>query len=138
MLVGEVHESHVTQRFAKRISRMTRLILITVTLLATLWVLLGLGVVPQPLARLVQPVVGLACSLAIPALIITSYAAPGLLRDVVADGLLDIDILARLAGMNGLQSMPMVRGADDDGVHILQFQEPAVILKLPGRAADFF
>ncbi|MBI2823326.1 MAG: tetratricopeptide repeat protein [Planctomycetia bacterium] len=64
---------------------MTRLILITVATLLALWILLNLGIVPEPLARLFEPLVGLACSLAIPALIITSYAAPGLLRDVADD-----------------------------------------------------
>ena len=56
---------------------MTRLILITVSLLAALWFLLVLGILPAPVARLVEPVVGLACSLAIPALFITSYVCRG-------------------------------------------------------------
>jgi tetratricopeptide (TPR) repeat protein len=64
---------------------MSRLILVTVVVLAALWLLLGLQVLPEPVARLVEPVVGLACSLAIPALFFTAYAAPGLLRGVAAD-----------------------------------------------------
>jgi len=64
---------------------MTRLILITIVVLAVLWVLLGLGVLPQPVEHVVAPVVGMACSLAIPAIIVTSYAAPGLFRDVADD-----------------------------------------------------
>lgn len=64
---------------------MTRLILITIVVLAVAWVLVGLGVLPEPLARVVEPIVGLACSLAVPAFFITAYAAPGLLRSVVDD-----------------------------------------------------
>ena len=56
-----------------------------VAVLAALWVLLGLGVLPEPVQMIVQPIVGLACSLAIPAILITSYAAPGLIRNVVDD-----------------------------------------------------
>jgi len=64
---------------------MTRLILITVVVLVALWLLLNLGVVPEALAGVVEPIVGLACSLAFPLLIVTSYAAPGLIRDVADD-----------------------------------------------------
>jgi tetratricopeptide (TPR) repeat protein len=64
---------------------MTRLILITVAVFVVLWLLLAWGVLPEPLARVVEPIVGLACSLAVPALFITAYAAPGLLRDVADD-----------------------------------------------------
>src|SRR5262249_3252944 len=64
---------------------MTRLILITIVVLAALWVLLGLGVLPQPVELVVAPIVGMACSLALPAIIVTSYAAPGLFRDVADD-----------------------------------------------------
>jgi tetratricopeptide (TPR) repeat protein len=64
---------------------MTRLMLITVGVIAVLWLLLGLGILPAPVARLVEPIVGLAFSLAIPALFITAYVAPGLFHEVAAD-----------------------------------------------------
>jgi tetratricopeptide (TPR) repeat protein len=64
---------------------MTRMILYGIVVLAAAWVLLGLGVLPEPLERVVEPVVGLACSLAVPAIIVTAYVAPGLLRGVVDD-----------------------------------------------------
>jgi tetratricopeptide (TPR) repeat protein len=64
---------------------MTRLILITVAVLAALWVLLNLGVLPDAVVMVVAPIVGLACSLAVPVVLVTAYAAPGLLRNVVED-----------------------------------------------------
>jgi hypothetical protein len=42
------------------------------------------------------------------------YDAPTL-ADIVADRLLDIDILARLHGPNGRQRVPMIRRSDEDG-----------------------
>jgi tetratricopeptide (TPR) repeat protein len=64
---------------------MTRLILITIVVLVVAWVLIGLGVLPEPIARVVEPIVGLACSLAVPAIFLTAFLAPGLLRSVVDD-----------------------------------------------------
>jgi tetratricopeptide (TPR) repeat protein len=64
---------------------MTRLILVSIVVLAAAWLLLTLGVLPAPLARVIEPVVGLACSLAVPALFLTVYVAPGLLRSVADD-----------------------------------------------------
>jgi tetratricopeptide (TPR) repeat protein len=64
---------------------MTRLILITIIALVIAWALLGLGVLPEPVANFVEPIVGLACSLAVPGLLITAYAAPGLLHSVADD-----------------------------------------------------
>jgi tetratricopeptide (TPR) repeat protein len=64
---------------------MTRIILSAFAVLAVLWLLLGIGVLPEPVERLVEPIVGLACSLAVPMFFLTAYAAPGLLRGVVED-----------------------------------------------------
>lgn len=64
---------------------MTRIILSAFAVLLVLWLLLGIGVLPERIERLVEPVVGLACSLAVPAFFLTAYTAPGLLRGVVED-----------------------------------------------------
>src|SRR5215813_9721953 len=64
---------------------MTRLILLIIVVLTGFWLLLAIGILPEPLANVVRPVVGTASSLAIPALVITAYAAPGLLRSLVDD-----------------------------------------------------
>src|SRR5208283_1123793 len=50
-------------------------------------------------------------------------------EDVMSAWLLHIHILARLAGPDGLQSMPMVRGSDGDGVNGLVIEDLAHILK---------
>ena len=64
---------------------MTRLILISIITLVVLWLLLAIGIVPEALAVFIRPVIGTATSLAIPALFLTAYAAPGLIRNVVDD-----------------------------------------------------
>ena len=64
---------------------MTRLIIYTVGVLAALWLLLSLGILPEPISHVVESVVGIVCSLALPAIIITSYAAPGIWQNVAAD-----------------------------------------------------
>src|SRR5690606_34634690 len=43
-------------------------------------------------------------------------------------GLLDIDVLAGLAGPDGRQRMPMVRGGDGDGIDILVVEDGAHVL----------
>jgi hypothetical protein len=50
--------------------------------------------------------------------------------------LFDVDVLARLAGVDGLQGVPVVGGADDHGVHVLALQQPAVVAELPRVGAD--
>jgi tetratricopeptide (TPR) repeat protein len=64
---------------------MSRLVLSFVALLAVLWVLLGLGILPPAVAAVVEPIVGLACSLFVPLLFLTAYLAPGLFREVIDD-----------------------------------------------------
>ncbi len=56
--------------------------------------------------------------------------------DAQRDRLLDIDILARLAGVDGLQGVPVVGCGDDDGVHVLEFEQLAVVLEPLGAGAD--
>ena len=64
---------------------MARFVLIAVVVLIVLWLLVAAGALPDPVARLVEPIVGVASSLAIPGLIITAYVAPGLFHEVAAD-----------------------------------------------------
>ncbi len=64
---------------------MRRLIVLVILVLAALWLLLEAGVLPEPVANLAAPVVGLACSLAFPGMLIIAYTAPGLFRDVADD-----------------------------------------------------
>jgi tetratricopeptide (TPR) repeat protein len=64
---------------------MARFVLIAVVVLVVLWLLLSAGVLPGPVARVAEPIVGVASSLTIPALIITAYVAPGLFHEVAAD-----------------------------------------------------
>ena len=47
---------------------------------------------------------------------------------VVGDGLLDVDVLACLAGQDGCGCMPMKRGRDDDAVDLLIVQDPPDVL----------
>lgn len=60
---------------------MRRLILTGFAVLAILWLLLQLQVLPAPVARIVAPIVGLACSFACPLFFLTILLAPGLYRD---------------------------------------------------------
>src|ERR1043165_9416422 len=64
---------------------MTRQILLVIVSLALVWLLLAVGLVPEPLAAPLGALVGGASSLFFPALLITAYVAPGLLRDLVDD-----------------------------------------------------
>ncbi len=64
---------------------MTRIILITIAVLASLWILVGIGALPDSLAMVVEPVLGLVSSLALPLLFLTAYVAPGLIQGVAAD-----------------------------------------------------
>ena len=57
-------------------------------------------------------------------------------RDAQRGGLLDIDILPGLAGVDGLQGVPVVGRGDDHGVHVLQLEELAVVLEPLGVGAD--
>src|SRR5262245_53127582 len=50
--------------------------------------------------------------------------------------LLDIDVLASLARQDGHERMPMVGCGDEDGVHILVFEQTAEILVELGTPAD--
>ena len=57
------------------------------------------------------------------------------LEDVVAARLLDVHVLARLAGPNRQQRVPMVRRGDRDGVEILVVEHLAEVLHALGRVA---
>ena len=59
-------------------------------------------------------------------------------RHAQRERLLDIDILARGASFDHLERVPVVGGADDHGIHILQFEQTAVVLELLRLAADLF
>ena len=50
------------------------------------------------------------------------------LEDVVADRLLDVDVLARLAGPDRRQRVPVVRRGDRDGVDLVVVEDPAEVL----------
>ncbi len=56
---------------------------------------------------------------------------------VVAAGLFNIDMLARLEAGDRHRGMPVVRGSDGDGVHILQLKDVAKILVNGGRGTHF-
>ena len=58
--------------------------------------------------------------------------------DVVAARLLDEDVLARLAGPNGQQRVPMVRRHDGDGVERLVVEHAAEVLDALRRVAGQF
>ena len=47
--------------------------------------------------------------------------------DVMTDRLLAIDVFPRLAGENGLNGVPMIRGSDDDGVNVFPIEDLAEI-----------
>jgi tetratricopeptide (TPR) repeat protein len=64
---------------------MTRFILTTFAILFLAWVLLALGVLPEPLVHVLEPVLELASSLIIPGLFLTAYLAPGLIQSTFAD-----------------------------------------------------
>jgi len=64
---------------------MRRLLLLAVALIAGLWILVQLEVLPEAVASKVEPIVGLACSLAIPGFFLIAYTAPGLFREVADD-----------------------------------------------------
>ncbi len=51
--------------------------------------------------------------------------------------LLDVDVLARLAGVDCLQRVPVVGGADGHRVEILEVEELPVVLELSGLTARF-
>jgi tetratricopeptide (TPR) repeat protein len=65
--------------------RMTRFILTTIVLLIAAWILLAAGVLPAPVAAVVEPILGVVSSFAIPILLLTAYLAPGLIQGVAAD-----------------------------------------------------
>ena len=53
---------------------------------------------------------------------------PPAFADVVADRLLDVDVLARLAGPDRGQGVPVVRRGDRDGVDVLVVEDLAEVL----------
>src|SRR5207248_7879713 len=57
------------------------------------------------------------------------------LVDVVAARLLDVDVLAGLAGPDGHQGVPVVRRGDRDRIDVLVLEHPADVLHGPGRLA---
>src|SRR5215475_5818135 len=50
--------------------------------------------------------------------------------------LLDVDILARLTGVNHLQRVPVVGRGDDHRVHVFHIQQLPIVLELSRAAAD--
>ena len=58
------------------------------------------------------------------------------LGDAERQRFLDIDIFARLARLDRLEGVPVVRHRDDHGVQVFQLEQPPVIAELPGRGAD--
>jgi tetratricopeptide (TPR) repeat protein len=64
---------------------MRRLLLFAAVLLAVLWLLLEAGALPKPIAAAAAPIVGLACTLAVPGFFLIAYAAPGLFRELADD-----------------------------------------------------
>ncbi len=60
-------------------------IVIVIAAFGVLWILLQSGHLPPAVASVVEPVLGLACSLAIPLLVISAYAIPGLYRSLNDD-----------------------------------------------------
>ncbi len=57
------------------------------------------------------------------------------LEDIVAAGLLHVDVLARLARPNRLQRVPMVRRGDGNGVQVLVVEHFPKVLEALGRIA---
>ena len=53
--------------------------------------------------------------------------------DVVAGRLLDVDVLAGLAGQDGQQRVPVVGRGDRDGVDRLVVEQPPKVFLGPGR-----
>ena len=51
---------------------------------------------------------------------------------VVAAGLFNVDVLARLQAGDGHGRMPVVGRGDGDGVYILEFQDLAEVLSVAG------
>lgn len=64
---------------------MTRWILGFLVLLAALWLLTMTGLLPQPVAEFLGPILGLACSIGWPLFLITIYVAPGLFLQIATD-----------------------------------------------------
>ena len=64
---------------------MRRLLLLAVLVFAACWLLGEFGILPEPIARVVGPIVGLGCSLAIPGFFLLAYAVPGLFREAADD-----------------------------------------------------
>ncbi|HEV3003158.1 MAG TPA: tetratricopeptide repeat protein [Pirellulales bacterium] len=64
---------------------MARVVVIVVFLLAALWLLSASGLLPEPVAAAVRPILGLSCSLAWPLFFISLWVAPGLYRDLAND-----------------------------------------------------
>jgi len=64
---------------------MTRIVLIGVAVLAALWGLLQLGVLPAPIHYLVSRLLGLVCSFACPISILLLVLAPGMFREMADD-----------------------------------------------------
>ena len=75
------------------------------------------------------------CRLDDPAILPRRLDDPTPLDDVVADRLLDVDVLARLAPHDGDQGMPVVGGRDRDRVDRLVVEQAAEVLLGPGRLA---
>src|SRR5258707_10552300 len=64
---------------------MARFFAIVVVSLAALWLVSESGVLPEPLAEVVRPVLGLSCSLAWPLFFISLWVAPGFYRELADD-----------------------------------------------------
>ena len=58
------------------------------------------------------------------------------LEDIVAERLLDVDVLAGLAGPDRHQAMPVVGGGDGDDVHFLVVQDAADVLNAFGGVLE--
>jgi tetratricopeptide (TPR) repeat protein len=61
------------------------LFVFTMVVLAALWVLAESGMLPEQVAEVVQSVLGLACSLIFPLLLLSIYVAPGLFGNLRED-----------------------------------------------------
>ncbi len=64
---------------------MTRFILISLGVLVAAWILLAVGILPAPIAVVLEHVLGVISSFAIPILFLTAFYAPGLIQGVWAD-----------------------------------------------------
>ena len=53
-------------------------------------------------------------------------------------GFSHVDVLAGLAGVDGLQGVPVVRRADDDGVDVLAVEQLAVVVCTCGGLPPIF